>query len=58
MSSVQLDIIQIKKLPAFMGEVDILKTIQLIPGVKSAGDGNSGFYVRGGGAGSKFNIIR
>ena len=49
MSSVQLDIIQIKKLPAFMGEVDILKTIQLIPGVKSAGDGNSGFYVRGGG---------
>ena len=42
-------IIQIKKLPAFMGEVDILKTIQLIPGVKSAGDGNSGFYVRGGG---------
>ena len=49
MSSVQLDIMQIKKLPAFMGEVDILKTIQLIPGVKSAGDGNSGFYVRGGG---------
>lgn len=49
MSSVQLDISQIKKLPAFMGEVDILKTIQLIPGVKSAGDGNSGFYVRGGG---------
>ncbi len=49
MSTVQLDIIQIKKLPAFMGEVDILKTIQLIPGVKSAGDGNSGFYVRGGG---------
>lgn len=49
MSSVQLDIVQIKKLPAFMGEVDILKSIQLIPGVKSAGDGNSGFYVRGGG---------
>ncbi len=49
MSSVQLDIAQIKKLPAFMGEVDILKAIQLLPGVKSAGDGNSGFYVRGGG---------
>lgn len=49
MSSVQLDIAQIKKLPAFMGEVDVLKTIQLIPGVKSAGDGNTGFYVRGGG---------
>lgn len=49
MSSVQMDVAQIKKLPAFMGEVDILKSIQLIPGVKSAGDGNSGFYVRGGG---------
>ena len=49
MSAVQMDIQQIKKLPAFMGEVDILKTIQLIPGVKSAGDGQSGFYVRGGG---------
>jgi len=49
MSAVQLDIVQIKKLPAFMGEVDILKSIQLLPGVKSAGDGNSGFYVRGGG---------
>jgi len=44
-----LDIKQIKALPAFMGEVDILKTIQLLPGVKSAGDGQSGFYVRGGG---------
>lgn len=49
MGSVNLDMVQIKKLPAFMGEVDILKTIQLIPGVKSAGDGNTGFYVRGGG---------
>jgi len=49
MGTVRMDIEQIKKLPAFLGEVDVLKTIQLIPGVKSAGDGNSGFYVRGGG---------
>lgn len=49
MSSVQLDMTEIKKIPAFMGEVDILKTIQLLPGVKNAGDGNTGFYVRGGG---------
>lgn len=49
MGSLQLDITEIKKIPAFMGEVDILKTIQLLPGVKSAGDGNTGFYVRGGG---------
>lgn len=49
MSAVQLDMAEIKKIPAFMGEVDLLKTIQLLPGVKSAGDGNTGFYVRGGG---------
>ncbi len=49
MSSVHLDITEIKKIPAFMGEVDILKTIQLLPGIKNAGDGNTGFYVRGGG---------
>ncbi|MGQ0827434.1 MAG: TonB-dependent receptor [Bacteroidota bacterium] len=47
--SVKLDMEEIKKIPAFLGEVDILKTIQLLPGVKSAGDGNTGFYVRGGG---------
>lgn len=40
---------KIKSLPALLGEVDILKTIQLLPGVQSAGEGNSGFYVRGGG---------
>lgn len=45
----KIDIEKIKSLPAFMGEVDILKTIQLLPGVSSAGEGNSGFYVRGGG---------
>ena len=49
MSAVNLDMAEIKKIPAFMGEVDVLKTIQLLPGVKNAGDGNSGFYVRGGG---------
>ena len=45
----KIEIEKIKTLPAFMGEVDILKTIQLLPGVSSAGEGNSGFYVRGGG---------
>ena len=49
MGSVNLDMAEIKKIPAFMGEVDILKTISLLPGVKNAGDGNTGFYVRGGG---------
>jgi len=45
----QLDIDEIKTLPAFMGEVDIIKTIQLLPGVSSAAEGGQGFYVRGGG---------
>jgi hypothetical protein len=49
MGTVKLEMETIKELPAFMGEVDILKTIQLLPGVKGAGEGNSGFYVRGGG---------
>lgn len=49
MGKVQMDIEQIKMLPAFLGEVDILKAIQYLPGVQSAGEGNSGFYVRGGG---------
>jgi hypothetical protein len=49
MSKVELDVEQLKTLPAFMGEVDILKSIQLLPGVQSSGEGNTGFYVRGGG---------
>jgi hypothetical protein len=46
---IELDINQIKKLPAFLGEVDVLKTIQLLPGVSSVSEGGQGFYVRGGG---------
>jgi hypothetical protein len=44
-----LDMDQVKTLPVLLGEVDILKTITLLPGVKSSGEGNAGFYVRGGG---------
>jgi len=50
MSSVNLDVEVVKKLPALFGEVDIIKAIQLLPGVKSIGEGTSGFYVRGGNA--------
>ncbi|WP_133991022.1 TonB-dependent receptor [Dinghuibacter silviterrae] len=39
----------IKSIPALFGEQDVLKAIQLLPGIESAGDGNSGFFVRGGG---------
>ncbi|HXC06848.1 MAG TPA: TonB-dependent receptor, partial [Bacteroidia bacterium] len=49
MSTDHLDIQTVKALPVLFGEVDILKTITLLPGVMSAGEGNTGFYVRGGG---------
>ena len=45
----EMSIQTIKALPALMGEADIIKSIQLLPGVQSAGEGNSGFYVRGSG---------
>lgn len=44
----KLDIQEIAKIPVLFGEKDILKTLQLLPGIKSAGEGNSGFNVRGG----------
>ena len=44
----RLSTAEIKNIPVLLGERDILKTIQLLPGIKSAGDGNTGFYVRGG----------
>lgn len=49
MGQIELEMKKIKTLPAFMGEVDILKTIQLLPGVSSVSEGGQGFYVRGGG---------
>ncbi|HMS66616.1 MAG TPA: TonB-dependent receptor [Saprospiraceae bacterium] len=49
MGSIDIPIEEIKKLPVLFGEVDILKVLQLLPGVLSAGEGTSGFYVRGGG---------
>jgi hypothetical protein len=44
----KLNIKDIEHVPVLFGERDILKTLQLLPGIKSAGEGNSGFYVRGG----------
>ncbi len=48
--TVKLEMKQLKMMPVLMGEVDVLKSIQLLPGVTSVSEGNSGFYVRGGGA--------
>lgn len=44
----KLSVKEINNVPVLLGEKDVLKTLQLLPGIKSAGEGNSGFYVRGG----------
>ncbi|MFW5773386.1 MAG: TonB-dependent receptor [Tangfeifania sp.] len=49
MGNVQMVPKQIESIPVIFGEPDVLKSIQLTPGVKPAGEGSSGFYVRGGG---------
>ncbi|NOZ46574.1 MAG: TonB-dependent receptor [Chlorobi bacterium] len=48
MSIIEIPIKQIKTLPALGGEVDIMKALQLMPGVQSGNEGSSGLYVRGG----------
>ena len=49
MSAVEVPVSQIKGIPAIGGEVDVLKAIQLLPGVQSGSEGSAGLYVRGGG---------
>ncbi|WP_304236470.1 TonB-dependent receptor [Jiulongibacter sediminis] len=49
MSVNKVEMKTIKKMPAFMGEVDVIRSIQFLPGVSSVGEGASGFNVRGGG---------
>lgn len=57
MSVAKLDIQTITKMPAFAGEVDILKSIQLLPGVSTVGEGSSGFNVRGGSVGQNLVLL-
>ncbi len=49
MSVSEIPVNTIKKLPVLLGEIDVLKTVQLLPGVQSGNEGTSGLYVRGGG---------
>ncbi|HPD66331.1 MAG TPA: TonB-dependent receptor [Bacteroidia bacterium] len=49
MSIVKIPVAQIKSIPAMFGEVDVLKALQLLPGIQSGMEGSSGLYVRGGG---------
>ncbi len=48
MSQAEIPVEQIKRVPALLGEVDVLKALQLLPGVQSGGEGQNGLYVRGG----------
>lgn len=50
MSAVEVPLSQIKAIPAIGGEVDVIKALQLLPGVQSGTEGTAGIYVRGGGA--------
>jgi len=48
MGVIRMDMKSVKKIPALMGENDVLRTVQLLPGVQSGGEANTGFFVRGG----------
>lgn len=57
MSVIEVPIRQVKALPAFLGEKDVLKVIQLMPGVQKGSEGTSGLYVRGGGPDQNLIIL-
>lgn len=57
MSTNKLDIKTIQKLPALLGEADIVKSLQFLPGVSQAGEGSSGFNVRGGSTGQNLVLL-
>lgn len=57
MGKVDFQIERIKSVPAFLGEADLLKVVQLVPGVRNAGEGSAGIYVRGGGPDQNLIIL-
>jgi hypothetical protein len=57
MSTVDIPIKQIKTIPALLGEKDVIKVLQLMPGVQKGSEGSSGLYVRGGGADQNLIIL-
>jgi hypothetical protein len=52
-----LEMSTVKKIPAFLGEVDVIKSLQLLPGVSTVGEGASGFNVRGGNVGQNLILL-
>ena len=57
MSVIDIPVKQVKSIPALLGEKDVLKVIQLMPGVQKGSEGSSGLYVRGGGADQNLIIL-
>ncbi len=57
MSNIEVPIRQIKQIPTLLGERDVFKVIQLLPGVQKGGEGSSGLYVRGGGPDQNLIIL-
>ncbi len=57
MSTMELPVRQVEKIPALLGEKDVLKVLQLMPGVQSGSEGSSGMYVRGGGPDQNLIIL-
>lgn len=57
MSQVSIPVEQVKQIPALLGEKDVLKVLQLMPGVQKGQEGSSGFYVRGGGPDQNLIIL-
>lgn len=48
---------RLKTMPALLGEVDILKSVQLLPGIQAGGEGSNSYYVRGGGADQNLVLV-
>jgi hypothetical protein len=57
MSTAELDIKTIRKIPAFLGEVDVIKAIQSLPGISTVGEGASGYNSRGGNVGQNLILL-
>ena len=57
MSTIDVSMDKVRDLPVLMGERDVMKTIQLLPGVQSGSEGSSGIYVRGGGPDQNLILI-
>lgn len=57
MSTINLQVAQIKNIPSLLGEKDVLKVLQFMPGVQTGSEGSSGLYVRGGGPDQNLIIL-